>query len=347
MMNTLLKKFPREIAFPKRQYVQTAKEFIKLVNAYNGKKNIYFSLYNCCDKSEYNGGIASNFENAIIDKVFFDLDGDTLEKPFEDLKKLIAYCQKRKYKFCMMFSGKKGFHFYIFCKEVKNRNLLKNCQEYLMKILNINVDRHIIGDTARISRMPNTWHLTGERYCINLSIDDVKQGIEFIRKKAEQPNPEFFVYGEELLDLTTLPNIERETKTNGELPDFDYNKILDVKDDLIKDFPPCVQSWLTTYENSIHRNRFLFALYCAHSGLSPEECNSLAKKYYGTMKERMGRRTRYQEFRSEKAIEYAYGKDFILPNCNKLFQEGACLGKCKYYRKNTFYLYKDLNGGAK
>lgn len=344
MINTLLKHWPREIAFPQRQIVVSPKDFSEKVTAYNGKKNIYFSLYNCCSHSEYRRGSASNFDNAVIDKVFFDLDGEGLDKPLQDLKKLIAYCQTRKLKFCMVFSGKKGFHFYIFCKETKNRLLLKNCQEYLTKILGINVDRHIVGDVARISRVPNTWHLTGGRYCIPIGLGDVKKGVDWVLEKAKNPAPNFYIYGKELLDLSSLPNVEKELANNGDLPVFDYDKILDVNDDVVKDFPPCVQSWLTTYENSIHRNRFLFALYCAHSGLTPEECNSLAKKYYGQMKERKGRRTRYQEFRAERALEYAYTKDFIIPSCNRLFKEGACLGKCKFYRKGNFYLYKS-NGG--
>lgn len=343
--------WPREIAFPQRRFVQDREEFIKLIKAYNGKKNIYFSIYNCCSRQEYRfGSEISNFQNhAIIDKVFFDLDIDgknpSLEKPLQDLKKLIAYCQSRNYKFSMCFSGKKGYHFYLYCKKIRDKEFLRNAHLYISKILDINLDIHIRGDIARVSRVPNTIHLSGERYCIPLSIADVEAGTDFIAEKALQPNPDFNVYGAELLDLTSLPNISIEHSNGREIPEFDYNKILDVDDKLISDFPMCVQSWLTTYENATHRNRFLFALYCAHSGLTPEECNSLAKKYYGQMKERSGRRTRYQEFISERAVEYAYVKDFILPSCNKLFEEGACLGRCSYYKKDNFYLYKDIKNG--
>lgn len=311
-----------------------------LVKAYNGKKNIYFSLYNSVQKRDYQFG-GDNFSTAVIDKIFFDLDGNSLERPFEDLKKLIGYAWNHNYKFCMCFSGKKGFHFYLFCDETKSKDYLKNAHRYFTKILNIDLDCHVVGDVARISRMPNTYHLTGNKFCIPLSIDDVKKGLPHILKKAESPNPEFCIYGTEIVDLKALPKVEN-GNGNGEIPEFDYNSILEVDDALINDFPPCVKAWLTTKEHSIHRNRFYFALYCAHAGLTPQECNSLAKKYLGKIKERSGCRTRYQEFISEKAIEYAYSKDFVIPNCARLFDEKACLGKCEYYKKGSFYLYKHL-----
>jgi len=333
--------WPREIAFPKRQIVRNEDEFIKLITSYNGKKNIYFSLYNCSSNYQYNN-ISGNFENCIIDKVFFDLDGDTLQKPFEDLKKLITYAKANNYKFTMCFSGKKGFHFYLFCKHTHSKDLLKNSQEYIAKRLMIDVDKHIVGDIARISRVPNSLHLTGNKYCISLSLTDIKLGLEHIKEKAKQQNITFYVYGKELIDLKQFPDISKEHTNGNDIPKFNYDTIIENTDKLLEDFPACVNLWLTSEEHSTHHNRFLFALYCCHSGLSPEECNSLAKKYYGQIKEKHGRRTRYQEFKSEKAIDYAYGKEWIIPSCNKLFKDHQCLGQCPLYCKNNFPLYKEV-----
>ncbi len=328
-MYPLINKFPIEVASPYRKKCKNKEEFLSYVKNYNHKKNLYFSIY----------PISLTNPDYIppMHLLYFDFD---TKKAYDCLKKLMNYCLNKKYKFTMVQSSPGKFHFYLFTKEHKSKHLLKNAHLYFIKMLNLDVDKHIIGDYRRVSRILNTYHLKSKHYCIPISKNDVEKGLQHIRELAKNPNPEFSVYGTELVDLNELPEVYKEFTNGNEIPDFDYKSFIEVDDDLINHFPPCVQLWLTNYDFATHRNRFYFSLFCAHSGIKPEECNSLAKKYYSSMKERNGRRNRYSEFKQEKALEYAYGKDFMIPNCNQLYDLGCCKGKCKFYSGNNFYLYK-------
>ena len=71
-METLINKFPRQVAFPQRVICQTEKQFYTMINLLNGKKaKLYFSIYNC--------DLMGNFDNASIDKIFFDMDKPEVE----------------------------------------------------------------------------------------------------------------------------------------------------------------------------------------------------------------------------------------------------------------------------
>lgn len=320
----LAETFPREIAFPERRQVINEEQFKKMVEAYNGKKNIYYSIYD---------------NTQTIDKVFFDFDGaDALA----DARKLVEWCLRTGYRFTCFFSGKKGFHVYVFCNKTKEKKLLKNAHLAICKELSIKNDIHVNGDIARVARVPNTYHITGKAYCIGLTKEEILTfSFEKIREIAQKPNS-VHIYGKRLLELTALPTV---------INYYDDTPVMDIElketngnhDDLLANAPPCVSAWLKLYEYAIHRNRFYFAVACRDLGLSPEETAGLAKKYYSEMKESSGVRTRYQEFRSERVLEYAFGKSFIIPTCDTLMNCGSCPMKCSKYTAGGFPLYKILS----
>jgi len=312
--------FPREIAFPERRLVADEEKFLELVHAYTGKKNIYYSIYDT---------------TGTIDKVFFDFDSSTA---LEDARKLVKWCIENKYKHCVLFSGKKGFHVYVFCHPVREKSLLRNAHLYISQHLHIHNDVHITGDTMRIARLPNTYHLTGQAYCIALTHQQLfEMDFEKIKTIANQPS-NFYVQGSGLLNLTALP------QTNNfavPMQNIEVKELIDTDEKLLQNAPQCVLAWLTMHQYATHRNRFYFAVACRDLGLSPEETAFLAQKYYGQMREQSGVRTRYQEFRSERAIEYAFGKNFIIPTCDNLISCGACPAKCNKYTLQGYPLYKN------
>lgn len=323
----LAEAFPREIAFPERRQVNNEEQFKKMIQAYNGKRNIYYSIYDL---------------SLTIDKIFFDFDG---ESALADARKLVEHCLKNDYRFICLFSGKKGFHVYLFCQKTKEKRLLKNAHIAICRQLNIRNDVHINGDIARVARIPNSYHITGKAYCVGLSKEEIlKLSLQEIKKLAEAPR-RLFVYGKKLIDLNTIPM--QSDITDDNMPFNIELKNLGVENDsLLQNAPVCVHAWLKEYEFATHRNRFYFAVACRDLGLSPEETMALAKKYYGDMKESAGVRTRYQEFKSERALEYAFGKKFIIPTCDTLMNCGACPMKCAKYTISGFPLYKALNSPA-
>lgn len=323
MLKLLVNNYPVQV-FKKRQLIVNEKQLFELVKSYNGKKTLYYSLYSI--RSEM-----------VVDKIFFDFDGPN---SLQGARRLVKYCLQHNFQFCVLFSGSKGFHVYVFCKPTTNTELLKNAHVFLDETLGLESDKAIHGDVFRLARLPNTLHLGSRKYCIPLTVADLRKSFEEIKNKASNPSKEFVVYGNVLFDIETIPIITRQSNNN--IPLFDYSKIKDVKDGLLEKFPPCAVQWLTSYEQATHRNRFYFAQVCAHLGLSKTETNSLARKYYGRMKERGGNRSRYKEFVSEKALDYAFEKDFIIPKCSRLFEQGSCLGKCKLYNPTHYPIYKEV-----
>ena len=119
-MRQLIPSFPRELAFPKRKLILTETEFYNQVNHYNKLKPIYFSLYLCNNKR--------NFDNTHIDKIFFDFDIDkklgNIKQQQKDITKQVKrfsdYLKDKNFKHLICFSGRKGFHVYIFTSNYEN-----------------------------------------------------------------------------------------------------------------------------------------------------------------------------------------------------------------------------------
>lgn len=272
---------PKELAFPHR--VEVNGNLYNLIEKYNGKRNIYFRIY-----------------NGEIDKIFFDLDNSTA---YAYCCKLVKWLLQQDYMFTVLFSGG-GYHVYVKCKPA-TKELLYNSQKYIEQLLNIKNDPHINGDVARISRVPNSFNCKRKLYCIGLTVEELKAGQEFIKQKATKPNELLHYYGSKEIDLGLLPKVtEQHERATVEIVE------LSTDDNIMKLLPKKIKQFLMNKELATHKNRFRFAVACWQNGLFASECNALAKKFYGQMQERNGNRTKYQEFQSEKAIEYAYSGEY-------------------------------------
>jgi hypothetical protein len=334
--------FPREVCFPERKLCLTEREFYDEVNKYNKLKNIYYSLYSCDENR--------NFGNCVIDKVAFDFDASNPESILGEVTKFCEYLHNNDLKHLVVFSGKKGFHVYIFCKNgdslVFKKDALRHAHEYFTKLLDLHPDKSLFGDIKRILRVPNTFHATGNRYCIPLTIRDLKEGMKFILEKACK---QFFKYelgGNQLFDLKQFDY--ESVNSSVEMPVF--NNDLVVSDDAIKNFLPCVQCWLLNAstpllkESGTWEARYQFAIYCREIGVNKKECNRLAKKYFGRVVNRGslgGRGTNYDHFVKVRALEFAYGKNDFFWNCDTLYGKGLCPGKCTKFKELGSPLYKN------
>ena len=344
-MKSLIKHWPREIAFPSRlrPIIENDKDFFIKVNNYNGVKNVYFSLYNC-DKY-------SNFDNAIIDKVVYDFDDG--EESLSIIKNIIPKLRKDKYKFSIVFSGNKGFHLYVYTlhtDDIINRyHVLYNAHMKIMDRYGLtikDVDPKLIGDLKRIIRCPNTLHLKSRLYAIPLSADDVLSlSYKEIRKMAKRPRMNFFIHGSELFSLEGLDYMPRRDSFET-MPDFSYDINLDVDDEqinkIVNSFHPCIKSWLKEPKKLCKNNsRWFFTVYCRDIGLPSIVIDKIAKLFWNSVRDSTGMRTKYQEYKQEKQLFYAAKKqDYLMPSCNFLHQSGFCKGKCKHYKRDGFPIYK-------
>jgi hypothetical protein len=302
------------------------------MNQYNGLKNLYYSLY----QPDWQ----DNFDNADIDKIFFDFDE---EDAIEDVKKLHQYLLSEDIQHTMLFSGKKGFHVYVFVDattlKVNNKVALTNTHDFFCSKLSIKMDQHIRGDIARIARVPNTYHMTGKKFCIPVTEEDLANGIEHIHKKAQEQVFVYQIYGTKKYDLSEMSFIPKE-QPMIEVKEYDYD--IHVDDEMVEQFLPCVKMWLTSPKQYCkNRTRYYFSVYCRDMGLPPKMCEDLAKKFWSKTLDSSGMKTKFREFKEERQISYGYsGKKDYFPNCEKLMQDGFCKGACEKFKKNGSPLYR-------
>src|SRR3990167_8371424 len=193
-----------------------------------------------------------------FDKIFFDFDGSNA---LVHTKILHKYLLENNYKHLLFYSGSKGFHIYLFLTNYETlkdpKSALRNLFDYLSNLLKITPDNSTAGDVARIARVPNTLHLTSKRYCIPITTYDLEEGESHIKDKAKEEN------------------------------------IID--DKMIKKFPKIFQVILLYPQRATYDARFAFGVYCRTIGLHPDICREIAKKYWAGVKEKNGRRSKYEE----------------------------------------------------
>lgn len=236
----------------------------------------------------------------------------------------------------------KGFHVYIFTINYEHlrypKDALKNAQRHFEQQAKAVCDESVIGDVARVARVPNTWHVSGKRYCIPLTHADLDKEWAAIKERAKQQRFRFTVYGTKMVDMKQFDTPNRERHEAPDMPTYSYN--IEVDDQVVERFHPCVQHWLLQPEQyCTNKTRYFFAKYCSVRGLPPKLCDELARKYWSGTRESGGVRTKYQEFKDEGQIKRAYGNDKPMPNCDSLARSSYCPGKCKEYAGRNFPLY--------
>jgi len=327
-MNELMKYFPKQIAFPERVTCKDKTEFFALQNKVNKiKGKVYYSLYNCDN--------TGSFSNPMIDKIALDLDS---ANSFNNMVKSHKILMKHNIMHFMKFSTG-GFWLYLFTKNYEHlqhkQDCLLNSIDYVLKLLNLTMGDEKICDTdhhckdiARVSRLPNSYDLFRKRFCIPINADDLEKGLDYIKKKSKRPCFKFIYYGTERVDISKFDNKRQFSEEFIDIPDYKYKIKFDDKtlDGLFK---PCIKRILLEPEMDTYDNRYLFALYCHEICLTKEECNAIAKEYFGKTKRTDNLRTNYDHFRKFKVLQYAYNRGKTFPHCETMFQKGICKGKTK------------------
>lgn len=168
--------YPMDVGIPWkegvfRREIHNKEELNDYIKKTNGVASCYVSVYD------------TNKEMT-LDKFVFDLDDTNISIALEDAKELV---RRVRLPWTVLFSGKKGFHVYVFLSPVKLRRdiaryYLKKVQDDLSSGLKT-VDPHVKGDVSRIIRIPNT--LNGGRYCTFLPPEfltwDINQVLEWSR----------------------------------------------------------------------------------------------------------------------------------------------------------------------
>lgn len=183
--------YRREFGSPKREYgaVQSMERLERLIRSKCPVYPCYVSVYAFEEYVEY-----PKYKSAIINTSFHDFDNaENPQLAFNDAVIFYNEMLKRDVTPRLYFSGNKGIAAYLDFEPVTldariKKLALESFQRNIMNKLSLGtMDVHVIGDLARISRIPNTKHQNGKTWCIPVSIEDVEKGFDHVRALAASP----------------------------------------------------------------------------------------------------------------------------------------------------------------
>lgn len=317
----LYNKFPRECG-PPRKVANNMNEWLKFVNIYNGKKSaVYTSIYNFKQIE-----IKPNYDSAVIDKLFFDFD-DKSCNAWNECNKLHLDLLKNDIKHIIIMSGR-GYHLYILTEEITNpqniKSLIYNSQHHFIDKLQLIVDAQVIGNPAQLARVPNTFNIRGNRFCIPLTKNQFEKGDIYCKELASKQN---FVknvsIGEKLFNIKQF---DYQTNKFNENTIFELNNINESSNniDSLKDAPPCIKNILNN-KNSGWKERYLVILYYRELGYTKQEIFNILKKHLSEHKFR-------HCIIEERQLQYLWDRhDLTFPQCNKIINDELCPIKCNKY----------------
>jgi hypothetical protein len=317
-MFKLFDTFPREFG-KKRVFVPDRKTFVTLINKYNGLIDCYTTIYSVPTHHAYS--------ESVVDKIYFDLDSSQCWEDAKRLHNWLVENQNNVFHY-INFSGG-GVHVYIPIAPLtgNKKEKLRWVQENIIKTTKIKVDLHVIGDIARISRIPNTWNPKRQRYCIPLMEPDFDLSYDNLRKQAMSPRTyDGCLFGDKMLDVRITGHIPERYYTEPE--DVPEVKATEECADLVNKLPQFIISLLVSCRCG-WRDRYLTILAMREAGFPKSISIMIAKRYWTPEK------FKHSVF-EERQFDYLYTRDdLFFPNWELLEREGYCISKED--KKYSFY----------
>jgi len=204
--------FPRWFGYPSQLYLQSKESFDNLFKIFNGKTPIFVSCYRFPER-----------DSVIVDSIMLDLDYKSLniKKPFEEVKRLAKFCEENSFEYAVIFSGNKGFHFYIPIRplsqklygKMRLREIIYSIQKNLIDNLKLTtIDVKLLGRLNHLVRFPTSKYVgkSGKKtgyYC--RYIEDLPNKVDDVLKLAKTKGslPQDFKHKLSYKDLIqSIPN---------------------------------------------------------------------------------------------------------------------------------------------
>lgn len=318
-----------------RMLVKTNKQYRTLINDWNGKKNIYRSVYHF--NLLKNG--KPDFSDITINHIFLEFDGDNSH---EVTKTFIQKLRDDNLKFRINFSGRRGYHICIASKHknIDRKSYLILLHKYIIDKYNIekDIDSHVIGNIKQMRRIENTLNIRGNLYCIPITYQEILYlNFNEIKELAEKPRnfDICWIEGKEIkLDNIDLKDSINENYTiengNGEFKEI-YNVLPE----------PC-EARILHLIHPTHEERFYLCLWLSWIFRGGKDINDfnldeLKEKIISFMRTRnwgdyseavnIAKSTRYQV---NNIINKKYN---WLPNCEWRRIRGICCSEFCYQQK--------------
>lgn len=292
---------------PRRITILSDKDLKYYIKNYNGKKNIYQSVY------QYENSIS--VDNAIVDKIFLDFDFNSDMQFLKDVRVIATYLYENDYSFYIRFSGN-GFHIFILLKEnLQNpKNAIKQYVNHLHKQTKTTSDPAVIGDLRRVTRVLNTLNMKHKEryYCIPITYDELMNlTYEDIRSLAKHSRHFCdFINGHRLLDISEWDNILFSERKNNSMQKISNINAID------NSIPPCVQDMMKQ-SNLGNLGRVQVILFFRDLGYTKDEVEDILFNFLSEEKF-------HHSVFEEHQIDYLFEKDYLFSNCYQLKENGFC-----------------------
>jgi hypothetical protein len=317
--------YPREMGFPSRAcIVYSLPEMLSRVNKWNGKMDIFTSLYALSRVQEGR----QDFDSfAQVDHIFWDLDDHG--SAYENVKKLQQYLVEQNYLHCINFSGG-GFHVYVAAHNgyrLKNKRVaIDNAMTSISRKLGLkigirdsdDIDARTVGNVSQLVRLPNTYNIKRKRFCIPLTYHDLKLPFETIKTMAEKQRfiGEEWFFGVNFLDLEPYDGAEK--IRNITVMSVDTEDSLGIENINFDAFKPCIKALLNKGTKLNHCERYLIISYLREQGIPIRDTIEILRKYLPSS-------NFYHCIREEKQPIQIYSRaDLIFPSCEKMKADGYC-----------------------
>jgi hypothetical protein len=286
--------FPRDFSLYRRKILSQSHYLTLAKQANKNKLELFISVY-----SDY------EVQNCLVTTLFYDID---LE---EDVLEFISKYESILNKVRAYYSGRRGVHIYVDLEPIRIGDL-RRASEHMAELLGIidYVDKHVLGDWRRMSRVPYSYHTKSGNMCdvINPSTDsslsrELTQLLEKFKLKSQRY-------------VVNIPQETREVVSQLGEP------------------PPCISFLLSQLISGVdlsHAARIHIGAYLMNLGLKPEEAGIL----FANVSDYNEQITLYQ-------LRWLREHSYKMFRCEKAKQYGLCpLGMfevCQYYpTPNRFF----------
>lgn len=348
-MNTLnFLTTPRAFGNPKQSMdkngnpvVHSHSTLIKLINKNNGINDVFVS------NNRFLSFINRKPFQISMNKIFLDFDsklkGKSPSDALMEVRIVMKYFNELNLPYLINFSGSKGFHIFIPIQEKKytTGKYLTDIVRAIMLHIRHKFDLKTIDPTVanptKLCRVPYTIHPKTGLKCTPLNNNWVRDwDIDRIMKYAKNPNGWKcdLIKGKKYLDFESLIkymdiNIEEEIEVGRSqfALESDSLKFLEPADEFLAELLhyPCLINAILGVKNAVHYARFMATLQLKRLGYSPAWIFHFFKQ------------RQYMDVEFENSCRYQinniYNSEYIFPCCNRIREEGLCIGKtCKYFK---------------
>ena len=347
-------KFPREMwagshikgaVNPRRILVRNAKDYDNFVKMYNGKMNVYTSVYDFEYFSE-NRGLEYS---VILDRIFIDLDAHDGEydEAFASLKKLHNWFDEQGINHQMAFSGR-GFYIFAYGERASSIREIKAYFDICHDVISGSpcLDKSVINN-ARLRRVINTYHMQAGRWCIPLFRDDLNLELEEIIALSEGGPRE---------SRDGVNELERHFGSLINWPEVRYFDAMEVEITNTESpgklpIIPCLKNAIMV-ENPVHRSRVLLVQWYNEilselaildnfegEDINPRDVTGVAllnivnniQDEINSIASNEDVWIDYNSNTTRNHVEFIVNRRYMAPSCHTLIQEGYCVGKCWRY----------------